>query len=123
MILDDFNIFAKVKEITGEPDSDVNKELLFKAITRFTDKWKEESSGRVKGFESHMTHSSFSAIRPKGYSEDAPAVFCELLFPAGFQCVRDDCGVYASSQNKDFTGRCIRCGSSLRQMKYVRFHL
>jgi hypothetical protein len=68
MMFDDFNVFAKVKEVMGEQDSDVNKDLLFKAITRFTDKWKEESDGRVKGFESHMTRSSYSAVRPKGFS-------------------------------------------------------
>lgn len=120
--LDDFNVYVRVKEIKGESDTEVNKELLFKTISRFADKWREDSDGRVKGLEPHLTVNSFVAIRPKGYTPDAPAVFCDL-FPPGFQCVKKDCGVYTSPRDSYFNGSCPRCNSSLRQVRYVWFHL
>lgn len=120
--LDDFNVYARVKEIKGEPDTEVNKELLFKAISRFADKWREDSDGRVKGLEPHLTANSFVAIRPKGFTPDAPAVFCDL-FPPGFQCVKKDCGVYVDPKSSYFNGRCPRCNGSLHQVRYVWFHL
>lgn len=123
MLLDDFNVYAQVKEIKGEQDQDVNKELLFKNVQRTVDKWRDASEGRVSGFETHMTSKSLAAIRPKGIAEDSPAVFCDLPYPTGFRCVREDCQVYADANSPDFTGTCIRCNSPLKQMPYVWFHL
>lgn len=123
IMLDEFGTYVQVKDVQGDPDGDVNRELLFKAINRFVDRWREESDGRVKGFELHMTSNSYRPIRPRGKSEDAPAIYCDLLFPAGFQCTNSNCGVYVSSKDSVFQGKCIRCSSSLKQMRYVWFHL
>jgi hypothetical protein len=114
--IEEANVFAQIDEIKGELDERVNKKLLYKQLTRFVDKWREDSKGRVKGYETYIDPNSILPIAPtKGVTWK--------IFPLTFECINRQCGVIVTKENtSDFTGKCSRCNSGLKQMKHVWIH-
>jgi hypothetical protein len=114
--IDEYSVFGMVTEIKGTPDPDINRKLLYKQVLRFADKWRELSNGRVKGFESYIEPDSLLPIRP------TEGVYWDL-FPTTFECINKNCRVIIDRFDEKFTGKCLRCGSGLRQFRYVWFHI
>lgn len=119
--LEESGVYGIVKDIKAEPDSDVNKDILQRRLSKFLQKWNEDSGGRIKGFDPDMRPESLIALHPGHTDPEFPSIFCEV-FPPAFQCVKNDCKVYADSYASDFEGSCKRCGGSLKQIKYVWYH-
>lgn len=119
--LEAFGVYGIVKDIKASIDDDVNKDILLRKISKFIQKWSEDSGGRIKGFDPNMHPESFVALRPGHIDPEYASIFCEV-FPPAFQCTKSDCRLYSNSYDSDFNGICKRCGGSLMQIKYVWFH-
>jgi len=114
--LDEYGVYGQVTEVRGDPDSDVDKNTLFKKVKWFLNKWDEESNGKIRGFElSDLQRDSLVAIRPQ-------RVLWEFIPQMLFECTDVNCKVVISCADGRFNGKCPRCKKSLRQFRYVWFH-
>ena len=116
--LDEYNVSGLVKEIQGDPDPDINKDLLCKNIEIFVRRWSKESENRVLGFENNIPKHMVVAIRP-----DSEASVRWDIFPIIFECTNNDCKIITEIKDINPNGKCHNCGSGLRQFKYVWFHI
>ncbi len=115
--LDEWGVYGMVSVIKGNPDSDVDKKLLFKKVRWFIEKWDEESEGRIRGFDiSNMDSDSIIAIRPEH------RVLWDFLPYMILECVNPECKIIINSSEGEFTGKCPRCKSGLKQFRYLWFH-
>lgn len=110
----DEGIYGVVDQIIGKRDMDVDINILFKNIHRFVEKWKEESNGKVRGFDYH-DKDSFLPIRP------SEGVIWNL-FSVTLECQNKKCKIIIDPNSQGFNGKCFRCRSGLRQFRYVWFH-
>ena len=115
--LDEWGVYGRVSSIKGNPDSDVDKSLLVKKVRWFVNKWKDDSEGRIRGFDvDNIDSDSLIAIRPEG------KVMCDFLYQMLMECTNPECRVIINSAEPQFNGKCLRCGEGLRQFRYVWFH-
>lgn len=115
--LDEWGVYGMVSVIKGNPDTDVDKNLLYKKVRWFASKWKEESEGRIKGFEiDTMEPETLVAIHPEGQ------VVWDFISQMLLECTNPQCKIIVKSTDGQFSGKCPRCQNGLKQFKYVWFH-
>ncbi len=115
--LDEWGVYGVVSIIKGNPDSEVDKNLLYKKVRWFVSKWKDESDGRIKGFElDSMQPETLVAIHPEGQ------VIWDFIPQMLLECTNPKCKIIVNISDTQFSGKCPRCQNSLKQFKYVWFH-
>ena len=115
--IEEWGVYGRVAAIKGSPDTDVDKNILCKKVRWFVSKWKEESEGKVRGYDVDvMEPDSLVAIRPEG------KVLWDFIPKMLLECTNSQCKIIVSSDDSSFSGQCPRCQSKLKQFRYVWFH-
>ncbi len=113
MYIQEHDVYARVTRIRGEPDVKVDRTRLHAQVRRFLGRW-EERDGKLRNIASDLDLDDIVAIAPSGVDYE--------LFPHLYRCVNDACQVLYNGTDRDFPGRCRRCGGELRQFPYVYYH-
>lgn len=114
LYLDEYDYYGKVAYIEGEQDTGVDREHLHARLKWYLQSW-EERGGTLRGIDAEIGVDDITPI--------APEWVYWRPYPPIFECSDSNCRViHEGSKPANFTGRCRRCGSALRQMRYVYYH-
>ena len=113
MYIQEHDVYAMVTRIRGEPDVKVDRTRLHAQVQRFLERW-EEREGKLRNIAADIDLDDIVAIAPSGVDYE--------LFPHTYRCANNECQVLYDGTDRDFPGKCRRCGGELRQLPYVYYH-
>lgn len=113
LYIDEHDLIGRVSEIKGEPDVNVDLRRLHSQVVRFIERWVDRD-GEILGIELEVTVRDLVPIAPQHVIWEP--------YPHTYRCINDDCQVLQDGRANNFSGKCRRCGGTLRQLPYVYYH-